>query len=149
MIKRLGLKNKPIIISNSFYRGKIFIDIRKNFIDEKGEYVPTRKGLQLTPDQWMEVIQVLSDSFLKSSNSVDTNFNWNLELSKKQQLDLIVEFNNGQTTVKISEEFNYRINNCSKERIIISCLNSISDVLVEIDEIELIDKVCKNIIKNI
>ena len=145
MKRSLGLKNKPLIVSNSVFRGKNFVDVRKNFIDDNGELVPTRKGLQLTPDQWLEVIQVLIDDFLKSkSNSVKTS-DWKLKMSNHQQLDLHVEFNNRLTDIIVSEAFKQRIDKSSKEEIITSCLHAISNVLVEYDEIEMLDKVCKNI----
>jgi hypothetical protein len=141
--RAIGLKNKPIIISNSVYRGREYIDVRKNYIDPSGELSPTRKGITLTSEQWIEIVQILIAEFLSTKNNGKSISNWRVEMLKNQNIELQVEFKNSLTEVLMSEEFKFRLEKTKNEDIIKNCLSAISDILVEYDEIEVLQKVCK------
>jgi len=51
-------KDKIIITAKEF-KGKQYIDIRTYFENDSGEWIPTKKGISLTPDNLDEMIAFL------------------------------------------------------------------------------------------
>lgn len=51
-------KDKVIVTVKEF-KGKQYIDIRTYFENEEGEWIPTKKGVSLTPDNLDEMIGFL------------------------------------------------------------------------------------------
>lgn len=50
-----------ILISKSEFNGKDYIDVRKYFINDKGQQIATKKGLMVSPDEWKEICILLND----------------------------------------------------------------------------------------
>jgi len=60
-------KDKIIILLKEF-KGKQYIDIRTYFENQEGEWIPTKKGISLTPDNLDDVIKFLKDAKQKVSD---------------------------------------------------------------------------------
>lgn len=56
-----------IIISLKEFKGKQYIDIRTYFENQEGEWIPTKKGISLTPENLDDVIKFLKDAKQKVS----------------------------------------------------------------------------------
>lgn len=50
-----------ILITKSEFNGKDYIDVRKYFINDKGQQIATKKGLMVSPDEWKEICILLND----------------------------------------------------------------------------------------
>lgn len=144
-IAQIGLKNNPITIEHSIFRGKKYIDVRKNFTTGSGENIPTRKGLMLTNDQWFEVIEVLLNEPINNKTNLNNQATWVSQLNSAQNVDLVVEFKNSLTNVILSEEFRFRLENKTKTDILVACLRALTQTLCEYDELESLQKICKKI----
>ncbi len=48
-----------IIVTVKEFKGKQYIDLRTYFQNDDGEWIPTKKGISLTPDNLDEMIQFL------------------------------------------------------------------------------------------
>jgi hypothetical protein len=48
-----------IIVTVKEFKGKRYIDLRTHFENDQGEWIPTKKGISLTPDNLDEMIQFL------------------------------------------------------------------------------------------
>jgi len=48
-----------IIIALKEFKGKEYIDIRTHFENDDGDWIPTKKGITLSPDSLDEMIDVL------------------------------------------------------------------------------------------
>ena len=55
-------KSQKIIVATNEYKGRQLVDIRVHYEDDGGEYMPTKKGIALTPDMIPEVITMLSSA---------------------------------------------------------------------------------------
>ncbi len=51
-----------IIVAVKEFKGREYIDIRTHFENDKGEWIPTKKGVTLTPDTIDEMIHLLTDA---------------------------------------------------------------------------------------
>jgi hypothetical protein len=51
-----------IIVTVKEFKGKQYIDIRTYFENEEGEWIPTKKGISLTPDHLDEMITFLQEA---------------------------------------------------------------------------------------
>ena len=51
--------NDKIIVTVKEFKGKQYIDLRTHFQNDQGEWIPTKKGISLTPDNLDEMIQFL------------------------------------------------------------------------------------------
>jgi len=51
-----------IIISLKEFKGKHYIDIRTYFENQEGEWIPTKKGISLTPENLDDVIKFLKEA---------------------------------------------------------------------------------------
>jgi hypothetical protein len=51
--------NDKIIVTVKEFKGKQYIDLRTYFENDQGEWIPTKKGISLTPDNLDEMIQFL------------------------------------------------------------------------------------------
>jgi hypothetical protein len=60
-------KDKIIIMLKEF-KGKQYIDIRTYFENQDGEWIPTKKGISLTPDNLDDVIKFLKEAKQKVSD---------------------------------------------------------------------------------
>lgn len=145
LIKTIGLKNKPIVISASVYRGKNYVDVRKNFLDQQGELVPTRKGLMLTSNQWNEIIDSFHEDFTIDAKGEGGNRNMILKTNDHQYAGIQVLFKNSLTEIIISNEFKSRLDKYSQEDILRVCFIAFTNILADYDEMEIMDKLCKMI----
>ncbi|MCX7991633.1 MAG: transcriptional coactivator p15/PC4 family protein [Proteobacteria bacterium] len=48
-----------IRVSKESFKGKEYLDIRIYFINDEGEWKPTKKGVTLSPDKAEELIEIL------------------------------------------------------------------------------------------
>jgi hypothetical protein len=48
-----------IIVTVKEFKGKQYIDLRTHFENDQGEWIPTKKGISLTPDNLDEMIEFL------------------------------------------------------------------------------------------
>jgi hypothetical protein len=48
-----------IIVTVKEFKGKQYIDLRTYFENDQGEWIPTKKGISLTPDNIDEMIEFL------------------------------------------------------------------------------------------
>ena len=48
-----------IIVTVKEFKGKQYIDLRTHFENDQGEWIPTKKGISLTPDNLDEMIGFL------------------------------------------------------------------------------------------
>jgi len=49
-----------IVFEKREYKGKDYIDVRKYFLkEETGEWIATQKGLTVTPELWVRIIEML------------------------------------------------------------------------------------------
>jgi hypothetical protein len=48
-----------IIVSTKEFKGKEYIDVRLHFENDQGEWIPTKKGISLTPENLDEMIDLL------------------------------------------------------------------------------------------
>lgn len=51
-----------IIVTVKEFRGKQYIDIRTYFENDEGDWIPTKKGISLTPDNLDAVIKFLQQA---------------------------------------------------------------------------------------
>lgn len=51
-----------IIIALKEFKGKEYIDIRTHFENDDGDWIPTKKGITLSPDSLDEMIDVLKSA---------------------------------------------------------------------------------------
>jgi len=56
-----------IIVALKEFKGKEYIDIRTHFENDKGDWIPTKKGITLTPDSLDEMIDLLKTAKKKVS----------------------------------------------------------------------------------
>jgi hypothetical protein len=54
-------KDKIIVTAKEF-KGKQYIDIRTYFENDAGEWIPTKKGISLTPENLDEIIKILQQA---------------------------------------------------------------------------------------
>lgn len=54
--------NDRIIVAVKEFKGKGYIDIRTHFENDKGEWIPTKKGITLAPDNVDELIRLLREA---------------------------------------------------------------------------------------
>ncbi len=54
------IKNGSKLITISEFNGKKFLDIRKFFKDDQDQLKPTKKGIALNKDQFLEVLEILN-----------------------------------------------------------------------------------------
>jgi hypothetical protein len=57
-----------IIVALKEFKGKEYIDIRTYFESDKGDWIPTKKGITLTPDSLDEMIDFLKTAKKKVSD---------------------------------------------------------------------------------
>jgi hypothetical protein len=57
-----------IIIAVKEFKGKEYIDIRTHFENDEGDWIPTKKGITLTPDSLDEMIDLLKTAKKKVSD---------------------------------------------------------------------------------
>lgn len=57
-----------IIIAVKEFKGKEYIDIRTHFENDEGDWIPTKKGITLTPDSLDEMIDLLKAAKQKVSS---------------------------------------------------------------------------------
>jgi hypothetical protein len=48
-----------IIVTVKEFKGKQYIDLRTHFENDQGEWIPTKKGISLTPDNVDDMIEFL------------------------------------------------------------------------------------------
>lgn len=58
-----------LVLQDKTYRGFRFLDLRVNFKDKAGEFLPTKKGLSLSIEQWSAVIPALQAALLEMEGS--------------------------------------------------------------------------------
>ncbi len=51
-----------IIVTVKEFKGKQYIDIRTYFENDAGEWIPTKKGISLTPENLDDVIKILQQA---------------------------------------------------------------------------------------
>jgi hypothetical protein len=51
--------NDKIIVTVKEFKGKQYIDLRTYFENDQGEWLPTKKGISLTPDNVDDMIEFL------------------------------------------------------------------------------------------
>jgi hypothetical protein len=56
-----------IIVALKEFKGKEYIDIRTHFENNDGDWIPTKKGITLTPDSLDEMIDLLKTAKKKVS----------------------------------------------------------------------------------
>ena len=54
--------NDKIIITVKEFKGKQYIDLRTYFENDQGEWIPTKKGISLTPDNLDDMIGFLQEA---------------------------------------------------------------------------------------
>ena len=54
--------NDKIIVAVKEFKGKEYIDIRIHFENDKGEWIPTKKGITIAPDNVDEMIRLLQEA---------------------------------------------------------------------------------------
>jgi hypothetical protein len=59
-------------ITKSYFKDKEYYDIRKYFINEKGQEIATKKGLMLNAEEWEKVCSLMLD-FIKFSDKEQNN----------------------------------------------------------------------------
>jgi hypothetical protein len=59
--------NDKIIVALKEFKGKEYIDIRTHFENNDGDWIPTKKGITLTPDSLDEMIDILKTAKKKVS----------------------------------------------------------------------------------
>lgn len=52
-----------MLLTKSEFKGNEYFDIRKYFINEKGQEIATKKGLMLSMEDWLKVIEILNEFF--------------------------------------------------------------------------------------
>jgi hypothetical protein len=57
-----------IIVALKEFKGKEYIDIRTHFENDEGDWIPTKKGITLTPDSLDEMIDLLKTAKKKVSD---------------------------------------------------------------------------------
>lgn len=57
-----------IIVALKEFKGKEYIDIRTHFENNEGDWIPTKKGITLTPDSLDEMIDLLKTAKKKVSD---------------------------------------------------------------------------------
>lgn len=57
-----------IIVALKEFKGKKYVDIRTHFESDNGEWIPTKKGITLTPDSLDEMIDLLKTAKKKVSD---------------------------------------------------------------------------------
>lgn len=55
---KLDEKNK-IVIENSEYKNSKFVNIRKWWLDDQGEWKPGKAGITVKPDHWDEFVRLI------------------------------------------------------------------------------------------
>jgi len=60
--------NDKIIVALKEFKGKEYIDIRTHFENNDGDWIPTKKGITLTPDSLDEMIDILKTAKKKVSD---------------------------------------------------------------------------------
>jgi len=56
-------------ITHSTFKGKLYIDLRVWFVDETGDYQPSRSGVSIRPDHLAQVVQGL----MLAARGIDPN----------------------------------------------------------------------------
>ena len=56
-----------IIIALKEFKGKEYVDIRTHFESNEGDWIPTKKGITLSPDSLDEMIEILKNAKQKVS----------------------------------------------------------------------------------
>jgi len=68
-----------IFIEEKEFKGREYIDVRKQFLGDNGDWISTRKGLTVTPEEWEEIIEVLlpmlSEEFQEKISSPEPQTN--------------------------------------------------------------------------
>jgi len=59
----------PVRITHSTFKGKLYIDLRVWFVDETGDYQPSRSGVSIRPDHLAQVVQGL----MLAARGIDPN----------------------------------------------------------------------------
>jgi hypothetical protein len=54
--------NDKIIVTVKEFKGKQYIDLRTYFENDQGEWIPTKKGISLTPDNLDDMIGFLQEA---------------------------------------------------------------------------------------
>jgi hypothetical protein len=67
-IGELAKGKDKIIITLKEFKGKQYIDIRTYFENQEGEWIPTKKGISLTPDNVDDLIKFLNEAKQKVSD---------------------------------------------------------------------------------
>ncbi|MCX5806153.1 MAG: transcriptional coactivator p15/PC4 family protein [Proteobacteria bacterium] len=67
-IGELAKGKDKIIITLKEFKGKQYIDIRTYFENQEGEWIPTKKGISLTPDSVDDLIKFLNEAKQKVSD---------------------------------------------------------------------------------
>ena len=62
-----------ILITQSEFNGKDYIDVRKYFLNDKGQQIATKKGLMVSPDEWKEICILLNDYLKFDENEKEAN----------------------------------------------------------------------------
>lgn len=57
-----------IIIALKEFKGKEYIDIRTHFVNDDGDWIPTKKGITVSPDSLDEMIDILKAAKKKVSD---------------------------------------------------------------------------------
>jgi hypothetical protein len=57
-----------IIIAVKEFKGKEYVDIRTHFENDEGDWIPTKKGITLSPDSLDDMIDLLHTAKQKVSN---------------------------------------------------------------------------------
>ncbi|HAX18565.1 MAG TPA: transcriptional regulator [Actinobacteria bacterium] len=51
-----------IIVSLTEFKGRQYVDIRTYFENQEGEWIPTKKGISLTPENLDDMIKFLEEA---------------------------------------------------------------------------------------
>ena len=70
----LGNGNFAIVSERANDKGWSGIDVRKNFENDNGQIVPTKKGITLKKQEWQEVIAIIQGSSDGNSSGDDSDF---------------------------------------------------------------------------
>ena len=97
-----------MLLTQSEFKGNTYYDIRKYFINDKGQEIATKKGLMLSQDEWLKVIAILQEFF---GDTKDTDWDTSLENSKPETVensvpDVSVFDFNALDNIVIDDNFN-------------------------------------------
>ena len=51
--------SNKIVIEKKEFKGRNYIDVRKQFLGDNGDWLSTKKGLTVTPEEWVEIFEQL------------------------------------------------------------------------------------------